>query len=83
MIFRELSEKEMKILKVLCLHLSLSRLKLAQYLHEEGGLTDEALTHLEREGLITAKPGYMLFETIYCPTAKGITHARRAQRRTS
>ncbi len=87
MIFRELNAAEIRILKLLRMHLTLTHETLARYM--EMGLIElhKPMNHLEREGLISVDRSgtdrgnaYLGRGTIYCPTAKGLGLARDATR---
>jgi len=73
LIFGKLSEREVQILKLLKLHLRLGSGKLVNYMQETEDVLREAILHLEREGLVTAKYDGLRMERVFSPTARGIS----------
>jgi len=76
MIFRELYETEMEILKLLKRELFLSHSKLSRYMQKADDELTDSMLHLEREGLITAKRDSVRREDVYCPTMRGLCLTR-------
>ncbi len=77
MIFRELNQAEVQILKLIKMHLILDHLKLAGYMEMGAVELHTPIKHLEREGLISVEDkGH---GNIYCPTALGLSLVRETR----
>lgn len=76
MIFREVNEAEIRILKLLRMHLTLTHVKLARYM--EMGTIEllEPINHLEREGLVSADNNRLSSTSVYSATPEGLGLAR-------
>ncbi len=80
MIFREVNEAEIRILKLLRMHLTLTHVKLAQYM--EMGTIEllKPINHLEREGLMSVDNNRLSSTSVYSATPEGLSLAREATR---
>lgn len=70
MIFDDLTEAEVQILKLLRMHLSLKLPELLRYMEKDQ--LNKELLHLEREGLVRARYSSMWKTRIYYPTGTGL-----------
>ena len=81
MIFREVNEAEIRILKLLRMHLTLKHTTLARYMEMGSVELLTPINHLEREGLVSVDNNRLNSTTVYAATPKGMGLAREATRK--
>ncbi len=68
----ELNETEMRIMKLLTLHLALSHTKLSRLMEMEQDDLHALMNPLEQGNLVTSEQDPLRSVNIYCPTAIGL-----------